>query len=255
SPDGTSGDGVATSPDGTSGDGVATSPDGTLPRRTLDVAFALRVPPAAGAPGTPVPTVTLPNLSWGLATVPMAVVADEDWFVAQFAGAPPPVLTSFGSGVATSPIRFDPAASFPTPVTPTFANAQPIALILYTHVSGSGVATSPGPRTLRAEPYYPLGVPVSPDAVDVALDALWQRAWEELSGSGVATSPVVLPGVDGATVDQLAHAVTAYVAVGGEAELAPAGEYGPMLDASGIPLVPTAGDAAGVGAVPWSPPN
>jgi serine protease len=231
------------------GSGVGTSPGDSLPGMFEEVPITIRYD--IDGLHHAVPSLMLPNFSWSMATVPMAVVVEEDWFLEQFPDAEQRVVTSFGSGVGTSPLWFIGSMSFPTVIDLGYgSDPAPIDLVLATFTTGSGVGTSPGFRAIFSD-----ALAIDATVIESALDVHWTYWWDQLAGSGVGTSPGLVAGISPAVFTQLGNTVEAYVEFGLGELSSPVGAYGAVLEAAGLDLAPVDPviDGTGVGTSPHDP--
>lgn len=170
-----------------------------------------------------VPTVSLLNFSWALATVPMAVVVDRAWYETSFEGAEDRVVTSRGTGIGTSPIFLDPG-SFPRAVALDYAEAPPRApLVITTFAAAAELGEG-------ARPVFADDDAIPPEL----LDALWSYAYGEVTGTGIGTSPVFDPswGVSPVLFGHLTRAVRAYADFGLDELATPVEAYPAVLRAA-----------------------
>ncbi|MCE9574678.1 MAG: S8 family serine peptidase [Deltaproteobacteria bacterium] len=230
-----SGQGIATSPI-TTGEGIATSPHSsngiaTSPTTGQGIAtspIALRGPLLAGERAS----YTLLNYSWRGATVPMAVAVDAAWFDTAFPDAS--IVTSEGAGIATSPIRLNPATAFKVAVAPVAADAtacQP--LIVRTFLAG-----------LDATPVQPTGCGDLAGCTATRAELAEIADWAA-SGQGIATSPVWTPArtMPQAQFAQALTALTAWTAFANQGASSPPAALGDVLEAAAIGASAPAGAA------------
>jgi serine protease len=222
------GDGVGTSPSGGAGVGTSPSAVGTSPSEPLTLAFDASLFAGTGYRST----LLMPNFSWGMATVPMAVAVDEAWYVGQFPAASGRRVVSRGRGWGASPLKFDPQ-SFPLPI--SAGTGDTVALVVLTYTSGvgtspSGVGTSPS------------GVGTSPSIeVDRIYGATSNRdadAYDAMLGSWYQAGQVTAPASSLGAAGTLAQAVQAYFRFAPRPIAAPVGAYGPTLQAAGRGVAP-----------------
>ncbi|HET6612002.1 MAG TPA: S8 family serine peptidase [Kofleriaceae bacterium] len=113
------------------GQGIGTSPGAPLSLRYADTDRG------------EIPSVTLLNYSWGLATVPMAVAVDAAWFADTYPEAQSDQIVSFGAGIGDSPLLLLADESFPQPREAASSDTC-IDLLVTTYSTGQGIGTSPG---------------------------------------------------------------------------------------------------------------
>jgi hypothetical protein len=174
-----------------------------------------------------------------MATVPMAVAVDADWFSQQFAGSDQLQVKSYGTGIGTSPIVILPDTSFDAPMAPmpgtdggTGDICKDIQLRTFEPVA-AGVGTSPWLPPLRLASCHGTGCA----AQQAVLDEMFSFA------TGIGTSPVWTPS-SGVSLELWQHyeaVVLGYVNFGWVGDAAPIGDYGSVLDAAGIGLTPVSG--------------
>jgi serine protease len=187
-----------------------------------------------------VPSLILVNFSWALSSVPMAVAVDEQWFASEFPDYEMTRITSFGSGIGTSPIVILPDDSFPGPIVlPEYPDGAPapdqcVDLVVRTFLSGEGIGTSPIVRPIIPNP---LGMCSASDACTEYAETLGEM-WE-FYGAGIGTSPIYQPGpISLETFEHLTNMTVRYVDFGYDGDSAPVADYGAVLDAAGIGLAP-----------------
>ncbi|HUH03367.1 MAG TPA: S8 family serine peptidase [Kofleriaceae bacterium] len=208
------------------GAGISTSPG------PITVKYASSIVPA-----DTVPSVVLLNFAWTGAVQPMAVAIDEQWFSTAYPGAEVLRVTTFGSGISTSPLKIDPLLSFHATILEQW---QP---------SASETCLDLVLRTFNATPvthdYSPLIVDLDgncgnktagADSTEILAD-MW-AAW----GAGISTSPIWVPGmgISQTLFDLLSVLVKSYVTFGSTNGYA-VGSLNGVLDAAGIGIAPIGG--------------
>lgn len=262
-PGAASGAGIETSPGGSSssaaggfasGAGIETSPGRTYPIDPARTPLTIAYDETLFAGTSYRRTLLLPNFSWGLATAPMAVAADEAWFLATFPDAAARRVVSYGRGFADSAFLFD-ERSFPVALAVDASTRIPLLLLTFTSGVGtrpvaSAIETSPG-RSIRVDTFY--------GGLDPALAAAYEELlarWYAMA-AGVETSPGYDPsaGYSRATFDHLARVATSYLAFAPLPIAAPAASYGETLRAAALSLAPVSplSDGEGVGVSVWAP--
>ncbi len=219
--------------------GIGTSPSPPSIGHLLDSPITIAYRPLLSHPDE-VPSLQLLNFSWGLATVPMSVTVDEEWFLEKFPGAGEMTVLSAGSGIGTSPIQIDPESSFPHPVlVPATDPASCVDLLVRTFSSDStaaGYALSP----LVPDPRAGCSADESCPALTDALASMWEGV---VAGGAVAGWDTA-SGLDEDVYTHLARMVGSYYDFGAAVGSAPVATYGRVLDAAGMALTPVASDAA-----------
>lgn len=193
-----------------------------------------------------IPSVTLMNFSWGLSTVPMVVVVEEDFFNDTFPSAPDVTTTSFGTGIGTTPIVLQPSVSLPF-LPDTFTQTTDcVDLVVRTFSVGAGIGTTPFTPVLPA----PTGncQEGSCDALAIVLRDLWLAF-----GTGIGTTPDAgdYPGVPPAVFASLTTMMQGYADFGYSGDASPVALYATVLNAAGLSVTPVSGGSgSGTGSVP-----
>ncbi len=244
----------------TGGSGIGTSPGDSVPSvmDVIPIVIAYSLPasdPAYTPPEQAVSTLVLSNFSWGQATVPMAVVVEESWFLDLFPEAAARRIVAFGSGIGTSPLTLDPIQSFPIEQTLDYDEAPPrINVLLTTFTIGSGIGTSPGFQAVFPDVFYGIGTDTPVAGVDAVLADFWTYHYAAVTGAGIGTSPGYTEdlGLSEVEFDQIGNAIGSYVVFGLGDVAAPVGAYGNVLDAAGVLLAPVdpVADGGGIGTSP-----
>jgi hypothetical protein len=232
------------------GAGAGTSP-GALPGTPI----LIRAPSRAEDPAA-IPSLLLANMSWALATVPMAVVIDEAWLLSTHPGSADQLVVSSGTGLGSAPHAFDEISSFPTPVVAAAPEVASIPLALTTFAIGSGAGTSPG--FVSTDPLISLDTGATRSQVDGAMAdmfAYWRGALA--AGASAGTSPGFAydpeRGLTPAQHHYLDAVIRSYVRFGASSEASPVASYGSALEAAGLGLVPLAtSGGAGAGSTAFS---
>jgi len=240
-------DGIGTSPTlptPIASNGIGTSPTLATP---TNAPLSLAFDPALFAGTGYRRTLLLPNFSWALAIVPMAVAVDEEWFLATFPGAAARRVVSHGRGVAGSPFHFDPS-SFPTAVAVPDGDRFPLVVLTYT----SGIGTSPtGIGT------SPTGIGTSPTGIVVdgfapGMDRAAANAMTEtlsgwyLADAGLGPPPVPGPRVGPQVFGQLHRLYLGYTGFARKDTAQSVTAYGTALTAAGMSLA-SSGQGRGAG--------
>jgi len=195
------------------------------------------------------PTLNLLNWSWSLATVPIAVAADEVWYTQLFPDSTLRRAISHTFGVGPSPLRFT-SASFPIALSTTLDDRM--TFFLATYVSGDDANPLHDIQQL-------LGVGPSPLIPDIfnggssdrneSIVRVTSAFWA--SAMGVGPSPLFDPNLfKGLTVAEFQQigAVTRSYAPFGLSEIArPVMELPEVLMAAGVTLTPPAATITGLG--------
>jgi len=201
-------------------------------------------------------TLLLPNLSWGLSTVPMAVAVDERWFLDTFPEAADRRVVSYGAGIDTSPTIFR-SNSFPTPVTLPENSGLHIPLIVLTFTSGvgtdpfaAGIDTSPTWSVL-VDRFYSGLTPNQARDFKALIDAWYAAA------AGIDTSPTFTPAwrLTVAEFDHLSAMTNEYLGFANLPIASPASYYDDALGAASMPVAPVSpdNDGEGFGVSSYSP--
>jgi hypothetical protein len=177
-------------------------------------------------------TLGLLNFSWGLATVPMAVAVDAEWYAQEFPGAEGLRVVVGGDGVGTSPIAIDPDTAFSSPMPNTESGCIDLQVRTFT---GTGIGTSPvvpepkgGACTGQCERYREV------------LVSLWTAYYD-----GVGTSPASDGSIPETLFDHLSATMHGFVGFGRHSDAAPVSSYGDTLDAAGIGVAPLGSSSSG----------
>ncbi len=243
------------------GSGIGTAPTIPLPSDPGYAPLVIAFDPALfGADYRP--TLLLPNMSWGLATAPMAVAVDEAWFLAAFPGAENRRVLSFGKGVGASAFLFY-ETSFPTPPEAT-VDGDRIALILLTFTSGIGTAPT-GIGTA------PTGIGTAP-TVGIWVDRTYGSLGDVLADdyqiligdwyayvAGIGTAPTISSRawhMDEAAFSRLSELVSDHITFSNADVSKPVAWYNTTLAVASMPMAPVAPapDGAGLGSAAYDAP-
>jgi hypothetical protein len=219
---------------GPSGAGPETTPSFELPSDPSLTPITIAFDPSLFG-GDYRRTLLLPNFSWSLATTPMAVAADEEWFLAAFPGAAARRVVSRGRGVGSSAHLFD-ASSFPVSVdyvpSPT---RVPLIVVTFT----SGVVTMPAAGSAPSS--------LLVDVVYGGLDASHASACESVlaafyAADAAGTTPTYESSGAGLSEAQWAHlgmVARSYLAFAPLVIAAPVAVYGEALNVAGVSIAPS----------------
>ncbi len=180
-----------------------------------------------------VDTLRFLNYSWDLATVPITVGVDRTWYQSVQPDASLSRVVSFGSGIGTSPIQLVADLSFDESwlgVLELSTGDDCVDLLVRTF--------SPAPDAESPIIPDPEGNCRSGNSCDELRDLL-SEMWDAW-GAGIGTSPIWNPGmrISVEVFDQLAETVQGYVDFGISGGASPVGDYGQVLDAAGMGLIP-----------------
>jgi len=192
-------------------------------------------------------SVMLLNFSWSGATPAMAVVADRAWFDATYPDADMVRVTALAGGRTDTSLRFSAAESFPVPLDDV--GDECVDLVVGTF--GSGFGTSPR-IPVFPDPDGSCTTSATCDAYRLVLDQLWASLAPD--DGGVMPTWSESMGLSQEAYDQLAAAMTGYVAFASDPSGSPVAEYADTLEAAGIGAAPYGSHEAGnlgAGSAAW----
>jgi len=212
--------------------GIGTTPGGGGVLGLTPIAIKFDVPMHAKE----VPTLTLLNFSWGLATVPMVVAVEEEFFNTTFPNAADVTVISFGTGIGTTPIVIHPPQSLPYIPTGFIESTSCVDLVVRTFSNGAGIGTTPFSPVTPA----PAGncQTTSCSSIQVALQDMWVAF-----GTGIGTTPSAgdYPTIAPATFNELSTMMQGYADFGQYVDSSPVASYGTVLNAAGLSVTPVTG--------------
>ncbi|MFH0902700.1 MAG: hypothetical protein V2A73_18875, partial [Pseudomonadota bacterium] len=185
------------------------------------------------------PTLLLPNFSWGLATLAMAVAVDEAWFLEVVPRAAERRIVSHGRGFGDSPFLFD-DASFPRIF--EFLDESSLRIPLVVETFSSSWSTRPT-----------IVVDLFSDGVDDSQASAYQEliaAWyATVAGQSTAPLHESYP-FDQSTFDHITLVTIDYLIFSSLGLSAPVAAYPGILTVAGMPAAPlppeSDGDGTGV---------
>ncbi len=222
--------------------GIGTTPGAPPVLGLTPIAVKFDVP----AKKKEIPTVTLLNFSWGLATVPMVVAVEEQFFNATFPNAADVTVISFGTGIGTTPLVIQPNLSSLPYIPAGFVQSNEcVDLVVRTFSNGAGIGTTPFSPVMPA----PNGNCQTMDcsSTETALQDMWLAF-----GTGIGTTPIHgdFPTIPVATFNALVTMMQDYADFGQYVDASPVASYGTVLNAAGLAVTPvTGGIGNGAGSV------